>query len=206
MTIQMTFCLTILIFLMVGYVIGGKFRTTNGAVAMIAIVLISLTGILPAKTILSGMLTSSTMQIIGMFIVAAGFSRTQAVKKVTQLVYKVSAGKFTVMLAGYAILIYVLVNIGLTPMTAFAVVGPLAATCCADFDVSPSKMIFPVALVCIAGRGVLPVSVASTTYVTQNGYLESYGYTDYAMQLLDPCKGRLPIAIIMICSSSSRLR
>ena len=194
----MILCLAVLIFMMVGYVIGGKFKISNGAVAMMSIVLIGFTGILPAKDILSDLLTSSSLQIIGMFIVAAGFSRTQAVKKVTQLVYKVSAGKFTVMLAGYSLLTFVLVNIGLTPMTAFAVVGPLAATCCADFNVSPSKMIFPLALVCIAGCGVLPVSVASTTYVTNNGYLESYGYTDYAMQLLDPMKGRLPIALIIM--------
>ena len=194
----MILCLAILLFMMVGYVIGGKFKISNGAVAMMSIVLISLTGILPAKTIMSNLLPSSSIQIIGMFIVAAGFSRTQAVKKVTQLVYKLSGGNFTIMLAGYSVLTFALVNLGLTPMTAFAVVGPLAVTCCADFNVSPSKMIFPLALVCIVGCGVLPVSVASTTYVTNNGYLESYGYTKYAMQLLDPMKGRLPIAIIMM--------
>ncbi len=198
MTTQMLFCLAILIFMIVGYVIGGKFKISNGAVALMAIFLTSLTGILPAKDILSGLLTTSSMQIIGMFIVAAGFSRTQAVKKVTQLVYKFSGGNFTIMLAGYSLLTFVLVNIGLTPMTAFAVVGPLAATCCNDFNVSPSKMIFPLALVCIAGCGVLPVSVAATTYVTNNGYMESYGYTDYSMQLLDPMKGRLPIAILIM--------
>ena len=194
----MILCLAILIFMMVGYVVGGKFKISNGAVAMMSIVLISFTGILPAKTMMTNLLPTSSVQIIGMFIVAAGFSRTQAVKKVTQLVYKLSGGNFTIMLAGYSILTFALVNLGLTPMTAFAVVGPLAVTCCADFNVSPSKMIFPLALVCIVGCGVLPVSVASTTYVTNNGYLESYGYTDYAMQLLDPMKGRLPIALIMM--------
>ena len=198
MSVQMILCLAILLFMMVGYVVGARFKISNGAVAMMSIVLIGFTGILPAKTILSDLLTSSSLQIIGMFIVAAGFSRTQAVKKVTQMVYKVSGGRFTVMLAGYSLLTFALVNLGLTPMTAFAVVGPLAATCCTDFNVSPTKMIFPLALVCIVGCGVLPVSVASTTYVTNNGYLESYGYTEYAMQLLDPMKGRLPIAIVMM--------
>ena len=198
MTTQMILCLGVLIFMMVGYVVGKNFKISNGAVAMMSIVLISLTGILDAKTILGDFITSSTMQIIGMFIVAEGFSRTQAVKKVTQLVYKVSGGNFTIMLAGYSVLTFALVNLGLTPMTAFAVVGPLAATCCTDFNVSPSKMIFPLALVCIAGCGVLPVSVASTTYVTNNGYLESYGYTKYMMEMLDPMKARLPIAIAIM--------
>ena len=198
MTTQMILCLAVLIFMMVGYVVGSKFKISNGAVAMMSIVLICLTGVLPDKQVLSGLLTSNTIQIIGMFIVAEGFSRTQAVKKVTQLVYKVSGGRFTIMLAGYALLTFALVNLGLTPMTAFAVVGPLAATCCSDFDVSPSKMIFPLALVCIVGCGVLPISVAATNYATMNGYLESYGYTDYMMQLTDPMKGRLPIAIVMM--------
>lgn len=201
MTTQMYLCLACLLFMMVGYVVGDKFKITNGAVALMTIVLTSLTGIIPAKTVISGLLTSSSLQIIGMFIVAAGFSRTQAVKKVTQLVYKVSGGKFTVVLGGYAIVLFIMVNIGLTPMTAFAVVAPLAASCCADFDVSPSKMIYPLALVSIAGCGVLPVSVAATTYVTRNGYLESYGYTDFAMEMLDPMKGRLIIALIMLIYS-----
>lgn len=198
MTIQMILCLAILIFMMLGYVFGKKFKISNGAVAMMAILMIDITGILPSKTIVADILTSNSIQIICMFIIAAGFSRTQAVKKVTQLVYKVSGGRFTVMLAGYAILTFALVNLGLLPTTAFAIVGPLAVCCCDDFNVSPSKMIFPLALVDIAGCGVVPLSVAATTYASQNAYLESYGYTDYAMTLLDPMKGRLPIALMIM--------
>ena len=42
MTTQMILCLAVLIFMMVGYVVGSKFKISNGAVAMMSIVLICL--------------------------------------------------------------------------------------------------------------------------------------------------------------------
>lgn len=190
--------LAIMVFMIGGYIVGRKIHVSNGAIAMATIVLIGFTGIVPASDILSSFVTSNILQLVSMFIIAAGFNRTQAVKKVTRLIYKVSGGRFVVALAGYAIMGFLLTNLGLTPVTAFAVIGPLAASCCDDFGISPSKIIYPVAIVCIASIGVLPIGAGTITYVTQNGYYESYGYANYAMNLLDPCIGRLPIALLLL--------
>ena len=43
----------------------------------------------------------------------------------------------------------------------------------------------------------MPVGIGATTYAQQNAYLESYGYTDYAMQLLDPLKARGITCLVM---------
>jgi len=194
----MWLCLGIFAVMIIGYVAGPKFGISNGVTALAAIVLVSWSGLLPVKNVMSNFATKNALQIIGMFIVAAGFNRTQAVKKMSAKVYQISGGSFTKVLAGYILMGFALSNLGLSPMTTFAIIGPLAAACCADFDISPSKMIMPIALVCIGGAGVLPIGQGAIFYATQNGYLESYGYTDYSMQLLDAFKGRFPIAIFLI--------
>ena len=198
MTAQMWLCLAIFLFMIVGYVIGGKFGISNGVIAMATVVLVSWSGLVEVKTVMANFATKNALQIIGMFIVAAGFNRTQAVKKMSAMVYKVSGGSFTKVLAGYVLMGFALTNLGLSPMTAFAIIGPLAASCCADFGLSPSKIIMPVALTCIGTCAVLPISNGAVMYATQNGYLESYGYTTYQMEMLDNFKGRLPIALFII--------
>ena len=198
MTPQMWLCLAIFLFMIVGYVVGPKYGISNGVIAMVTVALVSWSGLTPVKNVLANFATKNALQIIGMFIVAAGFNRTQAVNKMTAMVYKVSGGSFTKVLAGYILMGFALTNLGLSPMTAFAIIGPLAAACCADFDISPSKLIMPIALVCIGAAGCLPLGQGAITYATQNGYLESYGYTTYQMQLLDNFKGRFPTAIVII--------
>ncbi len=198
MTSQMWLCLAIFLFMIVGYVVGPKFKISNGVIATVTVALVSWSGLVEVKSVLGNFATTNALQIIGMFIVAAGFNRTQAVKKMSALVYKVSGGSFTKVLGGYVLMGFALANLGLSPMTTFAIIGPLAAACCSEFDISPSKMIMPIALVCIGAAGVLPIGQGAITYATMNGYLESYGYTDYQMQLLDPFKGRIITAIIII--------
>lgn len=198
MTSQMWLCLAIFLFMIVGYVVGPKFKISNGVIATVTVALVSWSGLVEVKSVLSNFATTNALQIIGMFIVAAGFNRTQAVKKMSALVYKVSGGSFTKVLGGYVLMGFALANLGLSPMTTFAIIGPLAAACCSEFDISPSKMIMPIALVCIGAAGVLPIGQGAITYATMNGYLESYGYTDYQMQLLDPFKGRIITAIIIV--------
>lgn len=198
MTGQMWLCLAIFLFMIVGYVIGPNYKLTNGVIATATVAMIAWSGLIEPKAVLGNFATKNSLQIIGMFIVAAGFNRTQAVKKLTALVYKVSGGNYRKALAGYVLMGFLLANLGLTPMTAFAIIGPLAAACCDDFGISPSKMIMPIALTCIGTAASLPLGQGAISYATQNGYLESYGYTDYMLELLDPIKGRLPISIVII--------
>ena len=44
----------------------------------------------------------------------------------------------------------------------------------------------------------LPVGAGATIAAELNGYLESYGYLDYTVGLLDPMKARLPMLIICV--------
>ena len=88
MTIQMGLCLAIFLFLILGYVFSKRLHTTLGVVAMCAIALTSFSGIVPAKTVLSNFANSNVILIVSMFVVSAGFGKTQAVHKLSQMVYK----------------------------------------------------------------------------------------------------------------------
>ncbi len=198
MTSQMIICLGIFLFMILGFVFADKLHTTLGVVALCSIMLVTYSGLMDTNAVLAAFSNKNVLLIIGMFIVSAGFNRTQAVSKISALVYKVSSGKFTVMLAGYLLIAFALTNMIPSPMVVFGIVSPLLAAGCNEFKVSPSKAMFPLALVAVSCCLVLPIGVGATTYAQQNAYLESYGYSTYSMGLLDPFKGRIIISITML--------
>ena len=198
MTKEMLICMGLFVFMIGGYVFAKKLKTTTGIVALCAIVLTGFTGLVPAKDILSNFSNSNALLISGMFIVSAGFNRTQAVNKLSNLVHKISSGNFTVMLAGYCLMTFVITNLVPSPVTVFTIIAPVLIASCNAMGVSPSKAVFSMCLVSVATCGVLPVGNGAVTYATQNGYFESYGYTAYQMQMFDPFKGRILAAIFVL--------
>ena len=197
MTFQMYLCLAIFVFLIAGYVFAKQLHMTLGVVAMCAIALTSFSGIVPAKSVLANFANSNVILIISMFIVSAAFGKTQTVHKLSQLVYKVSKGSFTIMLAGYCFIAFMLTQLIPSPVVVFTIVSPLLSMSCDAMDVSPSRAMFSLGLVGVSSIGILPLGSGAITFAQQNGYLESYGYTEYQMNLLDPFIGRFPIAVVV---------
>lgn len=198
MTTQMYICLGLFVFLIGGYVFAKQLKTTNGVVALCAIILTAWSGLVDPKQVLGNFANANVLLITGMFIVSAGFNRTQAVKKLSNLVLKIAGGNFTVMMAGYLLVTFLLSNLIPSPVAVFTILSPMLAASCEAAGVSPSKAMFAMGLVVVGTCGVLPVGSGAVMFATQNGYLESYAYTDYTMQLLDPFKGRILSAIIII--------
>ena len=198
MSTQVYICLAIFAFMILGYLFSGKLKTTLGVIALIAIMLVSFSGIIPASQVLANFASKNVLLITGMFITAAGLNRTQAVHKISAMVYHISKGNFTAMLAGYLLVAFALSSMIPSPMVVFGIVSPLIAASCEDFGVSPSKVMFPLALVAVACCGVLPVGSGATFYAQENGYLESYGYTAYQMEFFDCFIARFPVTILVI--------
>lgn len=197
MTTQMILCMGIFLVMIIGFVFADKFHTTLGVVALLAIMLTAFSGLVEPKVVLANFANKNVLLITGMFIVSAGFNRTQAVNKISALVYKVSSGKFTVMLGGYLLIAFVLTQLIPSPMVVFGIVSPLLAANCEEFKVSPSKVMFPLGLVGVSCCMVLPVGNGAAIFAQQNAFLESYGYTDYSMQLLDNFKACILVAVVM---------
>ena len=87
--------------MILGYVFADKLHTTAGVVATCVFCLVAFSGLLPAKDVLSVLANPNVTLIVGMFVVAAGFNKTQAVHKLSGLVYKISGGNFKTALTGY---------------------------------------------------------------------------------------------------------
>ena len=189
----MTACLIICVLTLASF-IWRKFSL--GTTAMISVVLFSLAGCIDADSVVKAFGNTTGIMILSMFVVAAGFSKTQFVHNLASAVMKLSKGNLTIVMAGYigiAILLGQFIASNLIP---FAILYPLLTATVEEMGYSPSKAIFPLGLICIIGTGVLPLGSGATVYAELNGYLAANG-SNAVMGVLDPMKARLPLLIIM---------
>lgn len=201
MTVEMTVCLAIFLFMVIGYVFSSQLKTTTGIIALCVICLTSFTGLVEPKQVLANFGSSNVILISGMFVVAAGFNRTQAVKKLSAAVYKISGGSFVIMLGGYLLIGAALAQFVPSPLAVYTIMAPLVASMCVSVNVSPSKAMFPLCLAIIGTCQTLPVGGGATVFAQLNGYLESYGYTEFQVGILQPFFGRFPVMIILLLYS-----
>lgn len=194
---QVAICFGIFLLMILGYIFYDKLKLPMGATALAALLLLVLTGCLDAKTALGGFGKANTVLIISMFVVAAGFNRTQAVKKMTHLLYRVGGGSFRKMLAGFILITCLLSQFIPSPMAVFGIVYPMVLAMCSELNISPSKAIFPVGFVSVSTCAVLPVGSGATTYATMNGYLASFEVVEQ-FQILDFFKARIPVLVAIL--------
>lgn len=198
MTPEMIKCLAIFVAMVLGYVFYDKLKISMGTTAMAALLLCVFTGLVPAKTALGYFANKNVILILGMFVVVTGFNRTQAVRKMSHLVTKVSGGSFKKMFAGYALIGCLLSQFIPSPMSVYAVMFPLVMASCEDMGVSPSKAMFPLALVVIGTCGTLPLGAGAVTFAQYNGYLEAFGITDISFTMMDFFYGRIITLVVVV--------
>lgn len=97
---HLTICLIICVLTMISYVIG-KFPI--GLTAMLSMVAFVITGCIDPNTALSYFGNANGVMMLSMFVVAAGFNRTQFVKKRASSVNKIAKGSLTRVMFGYDI-------------------------------------------------------------------------------------------------------
>ena len=197
---QMTICFLIFLFVILGYIFYEKTKIPMGVTAMAALVLLVITGCIDSPTALSGFSNANTIVILNMFIVAAGFGRTQMVSKVASSIHKLGGGSFNKTLAGFILISCILAQFIPSPLIAFSVIYPMVVAMCNDMGISPSKAIFPVGFTTVATCGVLPVGSGAVAFVTANGYLESFGAIQ-RFEMLDFFKARLPVLAVILAYS-----
>ena len=63
-------------------------------------------------------------------------------------------------------------------------VCPLVVSMCEEMDISPSKMMYSIGLVAVAGSfTITPIGPYAASFIEDNGYLTEYGITDYAFTM-----------------------
>lgn len=192
---QLTICIIIFVLSLILY-------ATNvlpmGVTALLSLAALVITGCLDAATALGGFSNNNTIVIVCMFIIAAGLNRTKFVDTLSAGIIKISSGSFKAAWFGFIILSVLLTSVLATPVVAFGIVFPLCTTMCKSYNISPSKVMFPLVVICIGCCSILPVGSAIILSGNINGLLETFGFTGITVSPLDYTIGRLPLMIILI--------
>lgn len=193
---QMTICLLIFVYMIVAFFIK---KIPMSFSSMSVIVLLVLTGCVDSKTALASFGSSTVITMASMFIVAAGLSRTQMINKISKLLYKVTDGSFTKVLASYVVITCILGQFVPSIVALFALVHPLVQNMCDRMNISPSKMMYPIAIASVSTSFIIePIGPYAAWYVTQNGYLESYGWTATKLGMWSETAVFLPVGIVTV--------
>lgn len=190
---QLTICLIICLLTIISY-LWGKF--TLATTAMISMMLFLITGCVDADTVLASFGNSTGIMMVAMFVVAAGFSRTQFVKNLAGSITKIAKGNLTKVMIGYMLITLLLCQFIQSNLIPFCIMYPLLNATVEEMGIKPSKVMFSLGLVCIITTGVLPLGGGATVYAELNGYLQANG-SDAVMLITDPMKARLPLMIII---------
>lgn len=192
---QLTICLLIFVVTVIFFCTG---KLSLATVAITSMMVLNLTGCLDAKTTLSYFGNSTVLMIGGMCVVAAGFNRTQFCSSLADKIASASKGSLNKMMLGYVVIGVLLSQFIQSPLVAFGIVAPMLIASAESMGYSPSKVVFPVGISTIITCCTLPVGAGATVASELNGYLESYGYTEYTVGMADAMIARLPLMIITI--------
>lgn len=167
--------------------------------SMGVIVALYVAGCVDKATVFAGFGNNNVLTMAGMFIVAAGLSRTQMVNNITKLLYRVNNWSFTRVLASYILVIFLLGQFVPSLPAMFAMVYPLVISMCKQLKCSPSKMMYPIAVTVVSTSFVIePIGPYAAWFVTQNGYLESYGWTGSPLSMWSETMVFLPTALVTL--------
>ncbi len=187
-------CIIICVLTMISYIVG---KIPMGLTAMLSMVAFVLTGCLNPNTATSYFGNANGIMMISMFVVAAGFNRTQFVRKIATSVNKIAKGSLIRVMFGYILITILLSQFIQSSVIVFGIMAPMLIASCDELKINPSQVLFPLAMACIATVSTLPLGSGATQFAELNGYLEANEYTEYVVALTDPMKARLPMLIAM---------
>jgi di/tricarboxylate transporter len=101
------------------------------------------------------------------------------------------------MMFGYIVITILLAQFIQSSLVVFGIMAPMLMASCEEMDISPSKVMFPLAIASIATISVMPLGSGATQFAELNGYLEANAYTDYVVGLMDPMKARFPMLVVV---------
>ena len=195
MDTHLVICLIISFLTIAAYIYGKPSLTTIALSSLAAFVA---TGCLSPDAALGYFGNANVVMIASMFVVAAGFNRTQFVQNTANAISGISKGSLTRILCGYVILATVLSQFIQSSIVVFGIVIPLAVATGRQAGISPTKLVYPIGVTTIVTCSCFPLGSGATVAAELNGYLTANGYTDFVVDLLDPMKGRLPVLIVCV--------
>ena len=193
---QITICLLVFLFMVVSFSMN---KIPMALTSMIGMLVLVISGCVDSKTALGNIGSNTVITMIAMFVIAAGLNRTQMVHHLSKMVYKVAKGSFTKVLAGYVLVTFALGQFIPSITALFALVCPLVVSMCEEMDISPSKMMYSIGLVAVAGSfTITPIGPYAASFIEDNGYLTEYGITDYAFTMFTEMSIKVPVILFVL--------
>ena len=150
---QLTICIIICVLTAISYILEKIPMGTTALISMLAFVL---TGCLDPATAASYFGNTNGIMMLAMLVVAAGFNRTQFVRKCSSSVNRIARGSLTMMMAGYILVAIVLSQFIQSSLVVFGIMAPMLTASCEEMGISPSKVMFPLSIACIATVSAFP--------------------------------------------------
>ncbi|MGE4532046.1 MAG: SLC13 family permease [Acidithiobacillus sp.] len=196
MDTQMLICLLVFLFMVISFSLNKIPMALTSVIGMLALVI---SGCVDSATALGNIGSSTVITMISMFVIAAGLNRTQMVTHLSKMVYRVTKGSFTKVLAGYVLVTFLLGQFIPSITALFALVCPLVISMCDEMDISPSKMMYSIALVAVSGSfTITPIGPYAASFIEDNGYLAEYGITNYAFTIFTEMTIKVPVVIFVL--------
>lgn len=196
MTTSAMICLLVFVVVIIMFAIN---KLPMAVVAMSGMLLMVVTGCLETKTAMSAFSSSTVLLLAPIFIISAAFSKTEFIGNVASGISRLSKGSYKKIVIGYVLMGLVVTQLMGTNTPAFMAIYPLLMATCREAKISPSKVLMPVAVTVVCATGAVPATTAITYSATYRGYLEAYGFADFAnFTALDFCVARLPIVIVTV--------
>lgn len=193
---QVTICLLIFAGMVITFFLN---KIPMACVAMASVVLVVLTKCIEPAKALSLFGSSTVITMASMYIVAAGLRRTQMINNISKILYNITGGSFTKVLASYAVATCVIGQFIPSTVVIFLLVQPLVQNMCDRMKISPSKMMFPIAIACVSTSYIIqPIGPYAALYLQDNGVMESYGWTATKFELWSETGVLLPVGIITL--------
>ncbi len=188
-------CLIICLITVAGYVWG---KYSLGTVAATSMILFLITGCITAKDALGNIGNSNVMLVLSMFVVSAGFNKTQFVKMIGRSVNLLAKGSIAKVMFGFTVASILAATLTGSAAAAFCIMAPIVTATCKEAQISPSKVTFCVGLTCIAACGIIPVGGSLAMFAELNGYIVANEYEAYQLVVMDLFKGRWPTLIAIL--------
>ncbi len=198
MSSQLIICLVICALTIFSYLWGKLSLATT---SVLAAVVFYITGCIDDSVITSSVGNVNGIVMLSMFVVAAGFNKTQLVRNISAGIVKIAKGSFTKIMVGYILCAALLCSLISSNLIPFCILYPLLAGTVEDMGISPSKVMFPLGLTCICCLGIIPIGSGAASFAQNNSYLVANGATGYEMQVLDTFIGRFPVLIACVLYS-----
>ncbi len=191
----MVACFTIFIATLISYILN---KIPMWMTALSSMCLLFVFGCINSSSALSGFSNPNTILMASMFVVANGLRRTTFVQKMVKTIQDITHGSFKLAYLGYVIITILLSSLIASPMTVYAIVGPLVCSFLDQTSNSRSKYLFPIMVICVSCCGVLPFSAAVQQAGQYSGFLEAYGFSDMTIKPIDFTVGAWPIPVAVL--------